>query len=207
MQEFRKVIITLIFAAFSLILLILMGVFLINRFSGNNSQTNEINSQIIIDKITDQYFIVTKTIFIDEETEIIVDEGSGWSNFWWGSTINAEGLIRVDLGVDMNKLTKEDISLDHQNKKITIILPETEILDSSLEGEIEVNSSKGVFRRFFGSDQNEDYNQALSALTEEAENAVRKDEELFTEAREDSKKFIEILLDEFGYEVEIKDTE
>jgi hypothetical protein len=47
----------------------------------------------------------------------------------------------------------------------------------------------------------------LSALTEEAENAVRKDEELFTEAREDSKKFIEILLDEFGYEVEIKDTE
>ncbi len=186
-------------------LLVLAVVFGISKFRESKEPTIEVTSRTILDKITDQYFVVTKTVVVDQESTIKVDQGSEWSNFLWGQTIKAEGLIRVDVGVDLAKLKEEDIIVDKESKTVKIKIPKATILDASQFGDIEVESKSGVLKYLLNNNPNEDHNQALGQLIEDAKVSVQTDDKVFSEARNNSVNLIKLIIEELGYKLEVID--
>lgn len=202
----NKILYILTFIAFvvflSICIFVSTGIFLRSQEEPVEPE-QKITNEIILEKITNEAFVVTKTIFLDQETEIVIDQGSAWSNFWWGQKISAEAIIRVDLGVDFSKLSEENIQIDEVNKVISIILPVPEILDASLNGDIEVVTQNGVLKQLLKNNPNEDFNLALEKLLEDAKRIVGEDEDLNKEAKEDSIKILQLVLKDLGYEIEV----
>jgi len=168
-------------------------------------EKTQVSSTTLLQRITSEYFVVTKTLLIDQESTIIVDEGSTWSNLWWGQKIEASGMIRLDIGVDLGDLKEEDIEIDQINRKIKIKLPEASILDASQFGDIKVSSSKGILRFFLENDPNEDHNQALKQLINDAIQVVSEDKDMFAEARRDAIKLIELIIKDLDYTLSVED--
>lgn len=186
----------------SLTVLLFSAGFLWNAVT-SPSEKIEVTSQSVLDRITDQYFVVTKTAFVDQETSIVVDRGTTWSNFLWGQTITADARIRVDIGVDLSELSLEDVQVDRKTKIVSLTLPEAKILDASLFGDIDVTTQKGFLSRFIGNDPNEDHNLAASRLINDARTTIEQDAKLFKEARDNSLKLLQLIVGDFGYELEI----
>lgn len=188
------------FVLFLLALSFLGGIFFTKKQTDDYNESR-VTSRIIVDKIQNEAFLVTKTVFLDQETQIKVDQGSSWSNFWWGQIINAEGLIRIDLGVDLKKITENEISINRETKEILIKMPEAEALDISLSGKIKVSSQSGLLKFLLENDPNQDHNLALNQLKEDATSTVMKDASLLDEARNDTLRIIQLLFKDTGYTV------
>lgn len=191
-----KTILSLILAT----LVLFVGVFLYGRYIGKNSALLEqpvVTSQTILDKITDQYFLVTKTIFANSKAEIETPKSNNWTDLFTGKKITVSGLIRIDVGVNIKNLDTENIIVDTRNKLVTINLPAAEILDSSLSGEIDVDVDKSILEKLKGllnDTRNDDYNLALQTLINTAKTQVIADTIIFTEARTDSMKLVELIV-------------
>ncbi|OGM01051.1 hypothetical protein A2480_02760 [Candidatus Uhrbacteria bacterium RIFOXYC2_FULL_47_19] len=166
-----------------------------------------ITSLAILERISDQYFVVTKSIYIDQKSEIVVDTGSKWSNFFWGQTVKADGVIRVDVGVDMSQLTEKDIVVDQEAKTVRVDVPPADILNASQHGDIEVESQQGVLRYVLDNDPNEDHNRALEQLIAAAKESVRQDSQLFEDARDDATKLLRLIIEGTGYELMVGDAD
>ncbi len=181
-------------------ILLFAGVFLYGKYIGKNSARLEqpiVTSQTILDRITDQYFLVTKTIFANSKAEIETPKSNNWTDLFTGKKITVSGLIRIDVGVDIKNLNAENIIVDSQNKLVTINLPAAEILDSSLSGEIDVDVDKSILEKLKGilnDTRNEDYNLALQTLINTAKTQVLADTAIFTQAKTDSIKLIELIV-------------
>jgi hypothetical protein len=173
-------------------------------FLAGRGPVERLTSRTILDRVSEQAFLVTKTVIVDQKSSIEVDRGSAWSNFFWGQTIEAEALVRVDVGVDLASLTEDDIKVDHVRKLVTVDLPEATVLDASQFGDIEVDSTRGVLKFLLDNDPNEDHNQALDLLVRDARTSVEADRRLFDEAREAARGVLELVVSPFGYEVEIE---
>lgn len=180
---------------------IIIGVRISQRAINESKEKEEITSTVVLERIQNQAFLVTRTIITDQEVKISIDQGSAWSNFWWGHEITAEGMVQVDVGVDLTSLSEEDITVDDTNKTIVINLPSSEIYDSSIKGEIDVITKSGVLYKLLSSDPNEDYNLAMEKLTTQAEDAVNQDEELFDEARSSTLSILQVIFKDTGYSV------
>lgn len=176
--------------------------------TANKTKTNklpEISSESILDRIQDQQFLVTKTVFLNEEITITVEKDSDWDNLLWGETIEAEGIARLDIGVDLKKLNSQDISIDTSNQTISIKLPDPEILDTSLYDDLEIKTQKGIIKNIqeiFDKKEGDDYNKAVQALIDLAKQDVLKDQKILEEAKEDSTRGITILLNDLDYKIE-----
>lgn len=171
------------------------------KLNKQNNSEQIISSIVVLDKIKDQSFLVTRTIITEQKVEIIIDQGSAWSNFWWGHEITAESLIQVDVGVDLSKITKEDIEVNNTDKLIIVKLPNSEIYDSSLKGEINVSTNSGILKKLLATDDNEDYNLALTELTSNAKEAVEQNEELLEEAKTSTLSILQAIFQDTGYTI------
>ncbi|OIO52073.1 MAG: hypothetical protein AUJ19_02710 [Parcubacteria group bacterium CG1_02_58_44] len=160
-----------------------------------------ITSLAILERISDQYFVVTKSVYVDQKSEIVVDTGSKWSNFFWGQTVKADGVIRVDVGVDMSQLTEKDIVVDQEAKTVRVDVPPADILNASQYGDIEVESQQGVLKYVLDNDPNEDHNRALEQLIAAAKESVRQDSQMFEDARDDAAKLLRLIVEGTGYEL------
>lgn len=195
-------------------LLILVAVFFYGRYQGKKLGLAEsyppvVNSQVILERITNQYFLVTKTVFVNSQAEIDTPKNNNWTDLFTGKKITVLGLIRVDVGVDMKNLRLENIVVDSKNKIVTISLPHAEILDSSLSGELNVVADKSILEKIkglFKNTQNEDYNIALKTLIASANSLVTADESIFESARTDSVKLATLIVTSMlsDYQVVIK---
>ncbi len=166
-------------------------------------KSTEVNSTVILDKIQDNYFVVTKTIFTLETTKIEIRENSNWNNLLWGHTIDAQATIRTDIGVDMKKLKENDIKIDSVNMKVIINVPDAEILDTSLFGEMQIDTQSGILKQLFENDKSADFNLAQEQLKEKAEEGVNSRTEIFDEAQTTSINLIKLIVNDLGYQVEI----
>ena len=198
-----------LFATIGIVLIIgiIMGVggyFYGKSVSEDQTPTIEVTPHVILEKITDQYFVVTKTLFLDEEILIEADQGSDWNNLLWGQSIVAEGTVRVDVGVDMNKLEESDIEVNETTKTITLDLPEAEILDASLNSDLIIDTKNGILKAIFDNNQGEDYNRAVTEMLNIAKKGVEEDKELLNDAQIESIKLITIILNDLDYTVEFK---
>jgi hypothetical protein len=185
-----------------IVLLLFVAVFFYGRYEGTQAallkaRSATVSSQIILDRITSQYFLVTKTVFSDSKVEIETPKNNNWTDLFVGKKIIVDGVIRTDVGVDMKNLSLNNIIVDSDKKTVTIKLPHAEILDSSLYGQLDFSENKAIVDRlkgFFKDTQNEDYNLALKALVDNAKTEVSADEEIFTQARADSVKLVTLIV-------------
>ena len=195
-------------------LLILVAVFFYGRYQGKtaangDSKPVKVNSQVILERITNQYFLVTKTVFVNSKAEIETPKNNDWTDLFVGKKITVLGLIRIDVGVDMKNLRSENIIIDSQKKTVTINLPHAEILNSSLSGQLDLVADKTIVEKLKGllkNTDNEDYNLALKTLIDNAKNQVSADETIFSSARTDSAKLVELIVSGMlsDYQVVIK---
>ncbi|MFH2063289.1 MAG: DUF4230 domain-containing protein [bacterium] len=161
-----------------------------------------VTARSILERVSDRYFVVTKSVYVDQKSEITVDTGSRWSNFFWGQTVQANGVIRVDVGVDMTRLAEDDITVDSRSKTVRIDIPPADILDASQYGDIEVESKQGVLKYVLDNDPNEDHNRALERLVADAKESVRQDPQLFADARRDAARLLGLIVEGTGYRLE-----
>lgn len=193
----------------SLTLIISITAFFLGRATKENeieNQAIEISSQIIVDRITDQYFTVTKTVYTNQDIEISIEDESDWSDIFWKDVLTSSALIRSDIGVDMTMLTVGDISIDEESKIITLEIPKAEIFDTSIEGDISLKSEQGLITAIeqLFEDESDDYNLVTETLILATEAAILADEQLLEEARSSSVSIIENILGELGYQVVVK---
>lgn len=200
----KQILLTMIIAlTFGFLVGTIIGIIIGVQIS-KKAQTSEkevITSTVVLERIQNQAFLVTRTVITDQDTEITIDQGSAWSNFWWGHEITAEGKVQVDVGLDLSSLSEEDIQVDDANKTIKINLPDAEIYGSSLEGEIDVTTKSGILKKLLATDTNEDYNLAMTELTSQAEEAIAQDEELLEEAQSSALSILQVILKDTGYSV------
>ncbi len=163
-----------------------------------------IESTLVLERLKEQSFLVTRSIITDEEVTINIDQGSTWSNFWWGHEITANGQIQTDIGIDLIKLEDTDIQVNDNDKEIIISLPEPTIYNSSLKGDIEVTTQSGVLKKLLASDSNEDYNLALEELISQSENAISNNQYLFDESYEETIKILQYIFNDTGYTIKQK---
>jgi hypothetical protein len=161
----------------------------------------QVTARTVVDRITSRYFVVTKSAYMTQETQIKVDQGSRWSNLLWGQTLTARGVIRVDLGIDLSGLTVKDVVVDAASKTVKIDIPAASIMGAAPFGDVEVKSDQGVLKFLLDNDPNSDQNRARDQLVADAKAAARQDNRLFTEARRDAIKLLQIIVEGTGYQL------
>lgn len=204
MKNKKLISIIIIISLISFILGTSFGTLITSKFLINSDNNKEIiSSTVILNKVKDQSFLITRTVITDEKSTIFIDQGSDWSNFWWSHEITAEALMQIDIGVDFTKIEEKDISIDNNKKEIRINLPLSEIYNISLEGDIEVATKSGILKKLLASDDNEDYNLALSELNKKAEYSVVNNEEIIKEAQLSALSYLQIILKDTGYSITV----
>lgn len=193
----KKIIITFII---SFLIGTLFGVFLGVSFTQDNRK-EVIETTTVLERIKGRSFLVTRSVIVNQKVNINIDQGSAWSNFWWGHEIIATGLIQVDLGVDLSKLDEENIIVNQTTKTIKLDLPEAEIYSSQLQGNINVETKSGILKRILKNDKDEDYNLALNELSQQSEDDIKENNELFEEVQLSTINALQGIFQDTGYTV------
>jgi len=193
---------TLILTTIILLIMLSTTMYLLGHKLGKKDSAIEVTQQSILELVTDQYFIVSKTAYLQQEVRITIEENSDWSDLLWKDVIKASGLVRVDLGVDLSELSVDDIKI--KGNTITLTVPQAIILTSSIEGEIEVNSERGLVTSVeeLFEEEADDFNLTTEQLKESAKASIT--QEMYDDARNDSVKVLELILNSIGYEIVIK---
>ncbi|MFA5742853.1 MAG: DUF4230 domain-containing protein [Candidatus Paceibacterota bacterium] len=168
---------------------------------GQDEKKQIITAETIFDKVASKGVLVTQSAYLNQDVDIEIDNGSDWSNFWWGHKITAESLVRVDLGVDLAQIKKEDISINPVAKTICIKLADPIINSIAIEGDVEMRVSSGILKIIFASDNNEDYNLATARIKEEAQKAIKENTKLFSETKIKAYEILSFLFADIGYQV------
>jgi hypothetical protein len=161
----------------------------------------EVNAQVILTALRDRGFLVTQTFVFDEPVTITKSSGSAFKDFFFGQTITARGAMEVNLGIDLAKVTEQDVSIDDQ--KITVTVPTSSLFNVRLVGPIDVKNDQGILKRILQSDDG--YNEALSELSRVAEETAKKPEFLdraADRAKEDVARLLSYVAQ--GKTIEIK---
>jgi hypothetical protein len=160
-----------------------------------------VTARTILDRIESRYVVVTHTAYLNQQSTIRVDQGSTWSNLLWGQSIEAEGVIRLDVGVDLTGLTEADIAIDSLNRRVTVDVPPADIVGAAQFGDIEVKTTQGILKYVFANQPHDDHNRALSQLIADAKTALREDPSVFEAARASSLKILRLVVESLDYEL------
>lgn len=132
----------------------------------------EVSAQVILTALRDRGFLVTQTYVFDQPVTIKKTSGSAFKDFFFGQTITARGAMEVNLGVDLAKVTEQDVSIEDQ--KITVTVPTSSLFNVRLVGPIDVRNEQGILKRVLQSEDG--YNEALAELSRIAEETAKKPE-------------------------------
>lgn len=149
----------------------------------------QINSQSILTALHDRGFLVTQTFVFDQPATIKKTTGSALGDFFFGQTITARGTMEVNLGIDLAKVTSDDVTIS--DNQIKVLIPHAQLFNARLVGPLEVKNEKGLLKRLTDSDPG--YNEAQQLLSSEAEKAALKPELLARAeqaAREDTVRML-----------------
>jgi len=127
-----------------------------------------VNSQTILTALRDQGFLVTQTYVFDQPVTINKTTGNPFKDFFVGQTVEARGTMEANLGLDLAKLSEEDITVTET--AITVRIPSPSLFNTNLVGPIEVKNTQGIIKKFLQPDDG--YNLALQELTKAATDAA-----------------------------------
>lgn len=132
----------------------------------------KVTAQVILTTLRDRGFLVTQTYVFDEPVTIEKKTGSAFKDFFYGQTITARGAMEVNLGIDLAKVSSEDISIE--GDAVIVSIPGASIFNVRLVGPLDVKNEQGILKRIL---ENEDgYNEAQSELSRVAEETAQKPE-------------------------------
>ena len=182
----------MIWAVVAVVMVLLLGIGL-GWWLNSDRSTTKISSELILTALHDRGFLVTQTYIFNEPLTIESTENEFWKDFLWGQEVEAHGVIEVNMGVDLAEIGENDIEI--RDGKIYVTIPPAQLFNTRLIGQINVENKQGILKRLF--DNDDGYNQALSELTKQAEEAA-KNPDLLERANERAVEEIERLL---GYVV------
>lgn len=164
-------------------------------------QKTTVTAQLILTALRDRGFLVTQTYVFDEPVTIDKSSGSAFKDFFFGQTITARGVMEANVGIDLAKMTADDIQL--QGDRVIVTIPAASLFNVRPLGPIEVKNERGILKRVLEDDSG--YNEALTELTHQAELSATKPE-LLLRATEHAKEDITRLLNYVaqGREVEVR---
>jgi len=163
----------------------------------------KVTADVILTALHSRGFLVTQTYVFNEPIIIENTEESFWKDIFFGQTIQATGNMEVNLGVDLQKVSPEDIEIGFD--KVTVKLPPAEIFNTRLVGPINVENKQGILKKLFDADDG--YNQALEELTKRAEAAANTRaliEKANENAIEEVARLLKFTVKDKEVEVEIK---
>lgn len=146
------------------VLLIGLGIYLGYLFFSNKSPAQAVNSESIVSMLKQEGFLVTQTYIVNERVNINNNSGSVIKDFLWRQEITAFGTMKVNTGVDLTKVTKDDIQV--QPQRISVLLPSPEVFSSELVGDLTLINKQGVLKRIFNNESG--YNESYQALKNQA---------------------------------------
>lgn len=179
-----------VFLLVGIIIGLLVGWFF---FSPKTQEKEVITSRTVLEKVSTKGMLVTQSVIVDQKAIIKVDQGSEWSNFWWGYEVNARANMKVDVGVDLSKLREDDIIVNSLEKTVCFRYPNAEITSVTIEGDIEAETKSGILKRIIDSNSTRDYNLALNKLKEEVSKNVESQDEIMKNARNAADNSLAIL--------------
>ena len=159
------------------------------KFAQPSKQEKIVTADVILTSLHDRGFLVTETYVFNEPITIENTAGSVWKDLLFGQKIETRGNMEVNMGVDLKKVEDKDVEITSQ--KVIVTLPAAEIFNTRLVGQIDVKNKQGVLKRVL--DNDDGYNQALTELTKQAEEAA-KNSELFKSADEKAVEEVQRLL-------------
>ncbi|MDD5437580.1 MAG: DUF4230 domain-containing protein [Patescibacteria group bacterium] len=159
-----------------------IGVFAGYRLFSPDAMQPKVTAQVILTALRDQGFLVTQTYVFNEPVTIDKNTGSALKDFFFGQTITARGVMETNLGIDLSKITADDIRVD--SGKVIIYIPRAQLFNARLVGPLEVENTRGILKRLLYSDNG--YNEALAELIKQAEQSAVKPE-LINRATESAK--------------------
>ncbi len=175
-----------------------LGVWLGYRlFAPKKTAEAPVDAQVILTALHDRGFLVTQTYVFDEPVIITKSSGSALKDFFFGQTITARGTMEVNLGIDLGKVSAEDVEVicDAACDTVVVRIPAASLFNSRLVGPVEVKNAQGILKKLFDADDG--YNMALGELSKVAEAAAVRPE-LLARATDRAKEDIQRLL---GYVV------
>ncbi len=161
----------------------------------------EVNAQVILTALRDRGFLVTQTYVFDQPVIIKKTSGSAFKDFFFGQTITARGAMEVNLGIDLAKVSEQDIIFEEQ--KITVTVPTSSLFNVRLVGPIDVRNEQGILKRVLQSEDG--YNEALAELSRIAEETAKKPDFLdraADRAKEDVARLLSYVAE--GKTIEVK---
>lgn len=194
---------TFSFVVVSLLIGFILGLLAGYSFFAPKAAIKEtVTSRTVLDKVSAKGFLVTRTVLVDQKATIKVDQGSDWSNFFWGQETNARGQMKIDVGVDLSKLKESDILINNDLKTICIKYPQSEINNVGIEGDIEMTTKAGILKTLLSQDKTQDFNNALSKLKEESTKGVLAKEDLLKQAQDAADSTLTFLYAGTGYKTD-----
>lgn len=160
-----------------LLVLVVTSVFICGLFLGYSIFkpqifAQKVTSQTILETLKSQGFLVTQTYILNQKVTIDKNSGVIWKDIFWGQEIEASGVMKISSGIDLTKLTEQDIS--SAAKQLTIKLPPIEVQSVELLGDIELKNTQGILKKVF--DNDDGYNLALAKLKEASITAANSDQ-------------------------------
>ncbi len=165
------------------------GIYLGYRVTRPNTPATQVTSQTVLITLKSEGFLVTQSYVFNQQIDIEHSTGNQWKDIFWKQAIKASANVKVNSGVDLTKLTADDIAI--QDKTIMVALPQVEVNSTEIVGDVMVQNNQGIFKRAF--DNDDGYNQALTAIKAEALKAAGKDE-VIAEAQASAEKQVQQLI-------------
>jgi hypothetical protein len=169
-----------------------LGLYLDNILWNKKDVKEKVTRETIVTGLKNEGFLVSQTYILNQTVTIDRSTGSKWKDIFWGQDIEASGVVKIGAGVDLSKLTTDDVELSQD--KITITLPKTKINSTELLNGINIKNKQGILKRLL--DNDDGYNTAFEKLRQQAVKSVEGQE--FVKATQDSavkmvKKFIRFV--------------
>lgn len=165
-----------------------------------------VTSQVILSAFRDRGFLVTQSFVFNENIKITNSSESFWQQMLWGQAIRAYGIAEVNLGVDLARISEDDVKIEKE--KVTVSVPAVEIFNSRIVGDISLENKQGILKRVFENDDG--YNQAVAEMIKQAEANATTSEMLATantKAQEEIKRLVEFIAKDKMVEVVIQENQ
>lgn len=192
-----------ILAAFLVVVLLGGGITIGWMLNREAKVDRQISSQTILNALRERGFLVTETSVSTVAATIKTGETSVWKKLLWGQEVRASAVVEVNMGVDLAKTKAEDIEV--KSNKVVVNIPQAEIFNSRLVGDVNVENTQGILKRLL---QNDDgYNQAMAELIKQAETAASSSqimEAANNKAKEEIQRLVGYMAPEKTIEIIIK---
>lgn len=171
------------------------GLFLGYRIFRPVERAQTVNSTVVLTALQSQGFLVSQNYIFNQSITIDRSTGSQFKDIFFGQTITADANMKVSSGVNLSKLTTDNMYVDA--KEIRITLPPVETQSVEILGNIVLKNNQGIIKKVV--DNDDGYNAALTELKKEANMAAQTEElraEAFNNAVKEIKKFLNFIAPE-----------